>query len=336
MLRLPAEWETQEFVQLTFPHQNTDWNEYLDEAIDTFVTIAKNIAKYQKVLIVTKNLDTIKKKFPQKKNLTFIMLDSDDTWSRDFGGITIQDDSGLKILDFTFNGWGKKFDAKKDNQITQKLKLKGIFKEYATHQTIPFVLEGGAIESNGDGILLTTSQCLLEKNRNPRLTKSAIEKKLIQLFGLKKVLWLDHGYLAGDDTDSHIDTLARFVSHDTIMYQSCDDKNDEHYEELYNMYLQLKSFKQNNGKPFNLIALPWIEPKYYDDERLPATYANFLMINGAVLVPTYNDKNDEETLNIFRKVFKNKDVIGIDCSILIRQHGSLHCVTMQYPKLSNN
>ncbi len=333
-MRLPAEWEEQEFVQLVFPHENTDWCEYLDDAIDTFVNIANAIHKYQKVLIVSKNLEEIKKRFPKKKNLTFITLDSNDTWSRDFGGITIEQDGELIIEDFTFNAWGKKFESDKDNQITRKLKLKGIFKGYS-HKTIPFVLEGGAIESNGEDIIMTTSACLLEENRNPKLTQKQIEKKLIQYLGAKKVLWLNSGALEGDDTDSHIDTLARFISNDTIMYQTCDDTQDSHYEDLKKMEAELKGFRQLNGKPFKLIPLPWIEAKYDEEDRLPATYANFLIINGAVLVPTYNDKNDDEALKIFKKSFPKRDIIGIDCSTLIRQHGSLHCVTMQYPKLKD-
>jgi agmatine deiminase len=333
-MRLPAEWEQQEFVQLVFPHENTDWNEYLEEAIDTFVNIANSIQKYQKVLIVTKNLEQIKKRFLRKRNLTFITLDSDDTWSRDFGGITIEHEGKYLIEDFTFNAWGKKFEYEKDNQITRKLKLKGIFKGYS-HKAIPFVLEGGAIESNGEGIILTTSACLCEKNRNPKLSLKQIEKKLIQYLGAKKVLWLNSGALEGDDTDSHIDTLARFISNDTIMYQTCDDKNDSHYEELKKMEEELKNFKQLNGKPFKLIPLPWITAIYDEGDRLPATYANFLIINGAVLVPTYNDKNDNEALKIFKKAFPKRDIIGIDCSTLIRQHGSLHCVTMQYPALKD-
>ena len=331
-MRLPAEWEQQEFVQLVFPHENTDWHEYLDDAINTFAAIAKAIQKYQKVLIVSKNLTHIKTLFPKKKNLTFINIDSDDTWSRDFGGITIEHDGQLLIEDFSFNAWGKKFEYEKDNQITRKLKLKGLFKGYS-HKTIPFVLEVGAIESNGEGIIMTTSECLLEKNRNPKLTQKQIEKKLIQYLGAKKVLWLNHGALAGDDTDSHIDTLARFIDTDTIMYQTCDDTNDSHYEELKKMEEELKNFRQLNGKPFKLIALPWIKAKWDEEDRLPATYANFLIINGAVLVPTYQDKNDNEALKIFKKAFPKRDIIGIDCSTLIRQHGSLHCVTMQYPKL---
>jgi agmatine deiminase len=332
MIRLPAEWEEQNFVQLVFPHENTDWAEYLDEAIDTFVNIANAIAKRQKCLIVAKNLSEIKARFPKKKNLDFIRLDSDDTWSRDFGGITIVENDEYIICDFNFNAWGKKFEYKKDNKITNQLKLKGKLKEYC-HRTIPFVLEGGSIESDGKGVILTTTECLMEKNRNPRYSKKAIEKKLADTLGAKKVLWLDHGALEGDDTDSHIDTLARLVSEDTIVYQSCDDENDSHYESLKKMEEQLKTFTNLKAKKYKLIALPWIEPKYYDDERLPATYANFLIINGAVLVPTYNDKNDEKALKIMQEVFPKREIVGIDCSTLIKQHGSLHCVTMQYPKI---
>jgi len=333
-MRLLCEWEEQEFVQLLFPHKNTDWSDYLDDAIDTFVNITKAIAKYQKCLIIANNLQYVKSLFPIKKNLTFVKIDSNDTWSRDFGGITVAQDDKLFILDFIFNGWGGKFDASKDNQITRKLKLKGLLKGYA-HQSINFVLEGGSIESNGAGVLLTTTTCLLEENRNPKLSQKQIENRLKQYLGVKKVLWLDYGTLVGDDTDSHIDTLARFISNDTIIYQSCDDKNDEHFKELKKMEEQLKQFKQLNKKPFKLIPLPWIEAKWDGKERLPVTYANFLIINGAVLVPIYQDKNDKKALNIFKKEFPKRDIIGIDCTTLIRQHGSLHCATMQYPKLKD-
>ncbi|MEA3352470.1 MAG: agmatine deiminase family protein [Campylobacterota bacterium] len=335
MTRLPAEWESQEFVQLVFPHKDTDWNRYLDDAIDTFVNIAKAIQKYQKVLIIAKDLAHVKSLFDKKKNLTFVRLDCNDTWSRDFGGITVDQDGKKFILDFKFNAWGKKFEFDKDNQITRKLKLKGLLKGYG-HQSINFVLEGGAIESTGDGVLMTTSACMLEKNRNPRMKKKQIEQALMQFFGLKKVLWLDHGYLAGDDTDSHIDTLARFISNDTIVYQSCDDEDDEQYEELKKMEEQLGRFKTAAGKSFKLVPLPWIEPKYEGDDRLPATYANFLIINGAVLVPTYHDKNDNKALEVFKNIFPKMDIVAIDCTTLIKEHGSLHCVTMQYPKLSNS
>jgi len=332
-MNLPAEWGKQEFIQLVFPHKDTDWNEYLEESIATFMNIAKVISKYQKCLIIAKDLTYIKTLFQNKKNLIFVKIDSDDTWSRDFGGITVKHNKDLIILDFKFNAWGKKFPYKLDNQITKQLKLKGLLKSYK-YKSIPFVLEGGAIESNGAGIILTTSKCLMEKNRNPKLTQSAIEKKLIEYLGAKKILWLNSGYLEGDDTDSHIDTLARFVNEDTIVFQSCDDKNDIHYDELQNMENELSNFTQLNGNKFKLIALPWIEAKYDDKDRLPATYANFLIINDAVLVPTYNDKNDKNALEIFKMLFPQREIIGIDCQTLIRQHGSLHCVTMQYPFLN--
>lgn len=329
---LPAEWEKQEFIQLVFPHENTDWIDYLDEAINTFVNIAKSIAKYQKCLIIANNLTYVKSLFSNKNNLIFVKINSDDTWSRDFGGITVDDNGKKVILDFKYNAWGKKFAYKLDNQITMQMKLKGLLKGYY-HKSISFVLEGGAIESNGDGIILTTKQCLMEKNRNPTLSQNSIEKRLLEYFGASKILWLNSGYLEGDDTDSHIDTLARFVAKDTIVYQSCDDIEDVHYKALKEMENELSLFKQLDGTSFKLIALPWIEAKYDCDDRLPATYANFLIINGAVLVPTYDDKNDEKALNIFRQIFPNRDILGIDCQTLIRQHGSLHCVTMQYPKI---
>lgn len=331
-MRLPAEWEPQEFVQIVFPHKDTDWDDYLEESIITFINIAKVISKYQKCLIVAKNLMYVKTLFQNQRNLVFVKIDSNDTWSRDFGGITVNDNNSLVVLDFKFNAWGKKFSYELDDQITKQLKLKGLLKSYK-HRSVPFVLEGGAIESNGNGIILTTTKCLMEKNRNPGLTQSSIGKRLMDYLGAQKVLWVNNGYLEGDDTDSHIDTLARFVAEDTIVFQSCDDVTDVHYEELKRMENELSSFTQLNGNKFKLIALPWIEAKYDEEDRLPATYANFLIINDAVLVPTYADKNDDKAIEIFKNIFPERDVIGIDCQTLIRQHGSLHCVTMQYPSL---
>ncbi len=333
-LRLPAEWEPQEFVQLTFPHEQTDWKEYLDDAIENFVNIANAVRKYQKCLIVAKNLEYVKSLFPNDKNLIFVKIDSDDTWSRDFGGITVEVNGFSTVLDFKYNAWGKKFAYEKDNKITMQLKLKGILKAYM-HQSIPFVLEGGSIESDGEGVVLTTTECLMEKNRNPRFSQRQIEQKLKDYFGAIKVLWLNSGALEGDDTDSHIDTIARLISNDTIMYQGCDDPTDSNYEQLKLMEKELGTFTNAQGKKYNLIELPHIEAKYDGEDKLPATYANFLIINGAVLVPTYKDKNDEKALDIFKKAFPKRDIIGIDCSTLIRQHGSLHCVTMQYPKSKN-
>jgi agmatine/peptidylarginine deiminase len=195
------------------------------------------------------------------------------------------------------------------------------------------VFEGGSIESNGAGVLLTTEECLLSKERNPQFSKQEIENYLKEKFGAHTVLWLSHGFLAGDDTDSHIDTLARFVDDHTIAYVQCNDENDLHYTELQAMERELQDFRMPNGKPYRLLALPMTPPIFDEDgERLPATYANFLIINTAVLVPVYNCATDAEALRILQQAFPTREIVPIDCSVLITQHGSLHCVTMQFPE----
>lgn len=236
----------------------------------------------------------------------------------------IEDGENIKLLDFSFNAWGGKFKYSKDNYMS-----KAISKHYSCEvESIDFILEGGAIESNGKGVILTSLACLLNKNRNPNLTQNQITQKLQDEFGATKVLYLKHGYLSGDDTDSHIDTLARFCDERTIMYVKCTDIDDEHYKELKLMEKELKLIAQNNN--YNLIPLPMCEAIYYDGERLPATYANFLFINSAVLMPIYGVKEDKKALQIFKNTFSNKDIIPINCSTLIKQHGSLHCVTMNF------
>jgi len=318
--RLIAEFEKQSFTQIIFPHEKTDWVEYLKEAEKTFINIINAIIKYQKCLVVCYDINAVKKHFKENKNLSFVKYETDDTWARDCSALCVEDNLKVKLLDFTFNGWGSKFEASKDNAMT-----KNINKDVTTHD---FVLEGGAIESNGVDTILTTSQCMLNKNRNAELDSIQITKKLNSFFGATKILYLNHGYLAGDDTDSHIDTLARFIDTSTIMYVKCEDEKDEHFSELRLMEKELETIAKENE--YRLIALPMTDAIYYDAERLPATYANFLFVNGAVLVPTYGVKQDEIALAIFRDTFKEKDIVEIDCSVLIRQHGSLHCVTMNF------
>jgi agmatine deiminase len=221
--------------------------------------------------------------------------------------------------------------ADKDNGITRALCNKGVFR--AKLRPGGLVLEGGGLESDGQGTLLTTAECLLSLNRNPHLSKSQLERQLKNRFGLDRILWLHHGYLAGDDTDSHIDTLARFCDPETIAYVRCDDPTDEHRPALLEMEKELKSFRTAAGRPYRLVPLPWPDACFAEDgHRLPATYANFLIINGAVLVPTYRVRQDAEALAVFKNLFPDRAVIGIDCRMLIEQHGSLHCVTMQYPE----
>ncbi len=332
--RLPAEWEPQSAVQFTFPHKNTDWAEVLDVVTPCFVEAIEVVSRYEKALVVCDNAEAVRAKLKNvnPENLILVEIPSNDTWARDHGGITVFEDGKPVLLDFVFNGWGLKFAADQDNLITRRLFDKHIFKTHDIRHG-GLVLEGGSIESDGQGTLLTTKQCLLSPNRNPHLKQEEIEAKLKELFGLQRILWLEHGYLLGDDTDAHIDTLARFCNETTIAYVQCTNYDDEHYTSLKRMEEELQSFRQLNGAPYNLVPLPLPSPTYHptDLHRLPATYANFLIINGAVLMPLNDTPEDELALAQLQKCFPDRSVIGINCSTLTLQHGSLHCVTMQYP-----
>ncbi len=336
---LPAEWAPQSGVMLTWPHPNTDWREDLDQVEAVFVAIAKQIAHRQRLIISANNekhrqhiLAQLTKSAVKLENIRLYLVDSNDSWARDHGPITLLDAGKPILLDFTFNAWGDKFTADLDNQITTHLQTAGAFGNTPLKR-IEMVLEGGAIESDGCGTLLTTSRCLLSATRNPEMSKARIEQQLCKTLGLSRVLWLDDGYLAGDDTDSHIDTLARFCDQRTIAYVSCDNINDEHYPALQRMQQQLQTMRTLEGKPYKLIPLPWPQKKQnHKGERLPASYANFLIINGAVLVPTYQDPQDEPALKSLQQGFPDREIIGIPSLPLIQQFGSLHCVTMQLPK----
>ncbi|MDO5665462.1 MAG: agmatine deiminase family protein [Bacteroidia bacterium] len=331
----PAEWYPQSGVQVTWPHADTDWLDILEEVTQCYVTFSKEILKRQKLLVVCPEEDEVVKHFTpeEQKNLIILELKSNDTWSRDHGAISVFINEKPTLFDFGFNGWGLKFAANHDNQITQHLFEQEEFKPEVQYQSkINFILEGGSIESDGEGTLLTTSQCLLAPNRNQPMTQDEIDKYLKKTLGADRILWLNHGYLAGDDTDNHIDTLARFCNENTIAYVKCDDENDEHFDELKLMENELKSFKTSEGESYRLIPLPMADAAYHDGYRLPATYANFLIINGAVLMPTYASAKDKIAKIQLQKAFPGREIIGIDCRPLIKQHGSLHCVTMQFPK----
>lgn len=332
---LPAEWYPQSGIQLTWPHAGTDWAYMLDEVQECFINIAREIAKRELLLIVTPEPEEVEKHIAATVNMVnvrFLKCETNDTWARDHGAITMIDVDAPSLLDFTFNGWGLKFASNLDNQITRRAVDAGVLKGRYINR-LGFVLEGGSIESDGMGTLLTTSECLLSHNRNGQLNWIEIEEYLKSTFHFQQILWLDHGYLAGDDTDSHIDTLARFCSTDTIAYVKCEDKEDEHYEELHAMEEQLKMFRTLAGEPYRLLALPMADKIEDNGECLPATYANFLIINDAILYPTYNQpENDRIAGEVLQEAFSGYQIIGIDCRALIKQHGSLHCVTMQYPQ----
>ena len=330
MKRLPAEWEPQDAILICWPHAQTAWAPYLAEAETVFANIAEAVTRFEKLIVVVHDKTAVRKKLEQRgvrlDRVALYEIESNDVWARDFGPITIYENSQPILLDFTFNGWGGKFEAGLDNQITAKLHKLGAFGKTPL-RTVDLILEGGSIDSDGKGTLLTTAECLLNPNRNAQFDKKQIEAKLATELAVKNFHWLENGWLSGDDTDAHIDTLARFCPDNTILYMQCPDSADEHYPALRNMEDELKKM------PYRLIPLPWPTAKFdADGKRLPATYANFLIINGTVLVPTYNDPADSQALETVGKAFPNRGIIGIDCSTLILQHGSLHCVTMQIPK----
>jgi agmatine deiminase len=334
--RLPAEWETQDGVLLAWPHAASDWRHDLAAVESVFTRIVGAISRFERVLIVAPEIEPVWHQLHRAevdmRQVSLHRMPTNDTWARDFGPITLYEQEEPVLLDFGFNAWGLKFAADLDNRITANLARLGAFGRCEVR--VPgLILEGGSIESDGAGTLLTTSECLLSPNRNPHLDRPALEQTLGRLFGVTHFLWLNNGFLAGDDTDAHIDTLARLCPDDTIVYVQCDDENDEHYAALAAMETELRAFRTREGLPYRLIPLPWPKPCFdADGHRLPATYANFLIINGAVLVPTYDVPQDAAALNVIGRVFQERTIIGIDCLPLIKEHGSLHCVTMQLPR----
>ena len=337
--RMPAEWEQQSCVQLTWPHKDTDWAPMLPEITAVYEAMAREILKREDLLIVAPE-----GLLPQLSPLTsyLLPLTSNDTWARDHGFITVEQTSAIShqpsaifLLDFCFNGWGEKFPADLDNQINRHLYDEGLVKgEYEDH--LDFVLEGGSIESDGHGTVFTTACCLMAPHRNQPLTQLQIEDRLKQWLGAERIVWLNHGSLIGDDTDGHIDTLVRICPDDTLLYIGGDDDHPD----LYEMEKELQELRTLDGRPYRLLKLPLPRPIYetvqsskfkVQSYRLPATYANYLVINGAVLVPTYDQPDlDAEAQRIIGQAFPDRDIVGIDCRAVIRQHGSLHCCTMQY------
>lgn len=347
-LFLPAEWHKQVAVQLTWPHEDTDWAPYLDDIVTMELAMVDEISKRERVIIATPEpyelqaLLREKLTKQQQGRIEIYHVPTNDTWARDHSAITLLPVSSdneadiPQLLDYTFNGWGDKFVADKDNAITRCLASQGAFDSLYKHNTLSstdFILEGGAIESDGKGTVFTTSFCLLAPNRNQPMTREEIEARLIADLHCERIVWIDHGQLIGDDTDGHIDTIVRPAPDDVLLYVKCYDETDEQFEDFKAMEEQLKTFRTLDGRPYRLMPLPMPKAMYDDGDRLPATYANFLIINGAVLVPTYNQPDlDKQALDTIQQAFPDRSVIGIDAQVAVRQHGSLHCLTMQYPK----
>ena len=342
-MRLPAEWERQSGIQLTWPHADTEWYQ-LEKVLDCYVEIAFNILRFEPLMIVCRDWEEAMgdiTRISARKGLdidfsriSFHEAPLNDTWARDHGGISVHGDNGEKYLyDFVFNGWGLKFPAGLDNRITRTVFAQGAFNDDVMGVDMsPYVLEGGSIDSDGCGSLLATSECLCSVNRNEYLSREEIEGELKSAFGLERILWLDHGSIAGDDTDSHVDILARFCSPDTIAYMQCTDPEDINYDGLAAMEKQLRGFRTLDGRPYRLIPLPLPDPLYLDGYRLPASYANFLILNGAVLLPGAGSDKDMVARDRLQEAFPDREIVVIDCRALLSGHGSLHCITMQFPE----
>ncbi len=309
-------------IQLTWPHKDTDWAPILAEITAVYEEMACEISKRDELLIVAPEGTPL----PSIINYQLSIINSNDTWARDHGFISVEENNQILLLDFKFNGWGEKFEAKKDNAINKHLYEQGLVKgTYEDH--LDFVLEGGSIESDGKGTIFTTTCCLMAPHRNQPLTQAEIEKRLKTYLGAERVVWLNHGSLIGDDTDGHIDTLVRICPHDTIVYTGGDDDHPD----LALMEQELQALRTIEGKPYRLLKLPLPRPIYDGEDRLPATYANYLVVNGAVLVPTYAQPDlDARAMHIIGEAYPDRDILGIDCRAVIKQHGSLHCCTMQY------
>ena len=335
-VRFPAEWENQSAVLIAWPHADTDWAERLGEVEDTYIALVAALVRYTRVIVCVADDDLqtyaearLRSARIDLSRVRFVDVRYDDTWLRDSGPITLRTPDGFRLLDFRFTGWGGKFEASLDDQLIERLVERGVF-AHATREAIDFALEGGAIETDGAGTLLTTWRCLHE--RHPDDSRESLETRLKDWLRQDRVLWLDHGYLEGDDTDAHIDTLARLAPDDAIVFQACDDPSDSHYAELRAMADEIAALRTQDGKPYRLFPLPWAQPIVDDGRRLAASYANFLIVDGAVLMPSYGDPADARAAAVLEKAFPGRDIVQVPCRPLIWQNGSLHCITMQLPQ----
>lgn len=334
-VRLPAEWETDSAVLLSWPHADTDWAYMLHDAQKCVAEIARAVTSIgRKVIIIAPDPAEVEQALSDisaKGLLTIYPYLANDTWTRDYGPLTLLDAEGNPLcVDYQFNGWGLKFAADRDNLATRHLVDDGLISA-PVRDCLNYTLEGGSIDIDTDGTIITTSECMLSLNRNGHIDRETVERELTSTLGASRVIWLDYGSLKGDDTDSHIDTLARFAPGHTIIYNVCSDRNDPNYDDIAAMGRQIEQLAAEYGLKTEPLPLP--APIYDSDDghQLPATYANFLALPEAVLLPVYGQPStDDLAVEIISRVF-DRPVIPVDCRALIRQHGSLHCMTMQIP-----
>ena len=322
---------------LTWPHERGDWGDRLEDIYPLFVQIGATISAHQSLLSICRTLkhatmvrQLLLEQGARANRLAFCLADSNDTWARDHGPLTTLAGASALLNDFTFNGWGGKFEAGLDSAITGCLHEQNVFAG-TPMRVRDLVLEGGAIETDGRGTLLATRSSIIAATRNPDHSEHRIERELREWLGFERFLWLDRGDITGDDTDGHIDTLARFSDPDTILHATAPSGDRDHVE-LTAMEKQLRAFRTPDGRAYRLLPLPFPGiHKDADGRRLPASYANFLIINTAVLLPVYGADEDQEAMAVVRQAFPSREIVPIDCRRIIEQNGSLHCLTMQFP-----
>ncbi len=333
--RWPAEWEPQDAILLAWPHAGTDWAPQLPAVERAYVELIAAITRFEDAVLVVADATVAARarhclRALPAARLRFVAAEYDDTWLRDSGPVVLPADDRFALLDFHSTGWGGKYAAERDDALISELDRARLFR-HADRVRYPFALEGGAIDGDGAGTVLSTRHCL--KRRHPGLGLDQLSARLCQLLHARRLLLLESGELDGDDTDAHVDTLARFVSPTAIAFQSCDDPGDPQFAALAAMHQELRELQTEDGQPYRLLALPWARPIHAaDGRRLAASYANFLIINGAVLVPAYGDPADAQAIQVLRPAFPDRDVIGVDARPYIEQNGSVHCLTMQLPR----
>ncbi|MDX1803643.1 MAG: agmatine deiminase family protein [Alcanivorax sp.] len=326
------EWHPQWGVLLAWPDQHTDWADHLADAEHCYLNLMDALLDHEGVLLVCRDpaieqrvRNLLAARGTDTRRLVTVVRDYNDTWARDFGPIAVADDDHPRLLDYTFTGWGSKFASDLDNALNRSLPWQLPLESH------PLVLEGGAIDTDGKGNLLTTRHCLRNPNRNPSLSEAELEQRLREGLGVNAIWWLNHGELEGDDTDAHVDTLARFIDPTTLAYVQCRNHHDSHYPSLAAMEKELQKLARDHD--LKLVPLPLPTPQFNPEgERLPATYANFLISNEKLLLPVYGCDTDQAAIDALSAVSGTLKVTPIHCRVLIEQHGSLHCITMQLPE----
>jgi agmatine/peptidylarginine deiminase len=336
-MQLLPEWTSQRAILLTWPHANTDWAPDLSGITQDYTALVRAIIYFEPVVILAYDDDHAamitqhlkRERIFDPTLITVISIPTNDVWIRDYGPLTAKDSQGqLTYLNFQFNAWGGKYNAVKDNAVCSALIQHGIIdsQHYQTHE---FVLEGGSIDLNDELLLLTTDACLLSPTRNPGLTQTEIEQILCERLGIKAVLWLHSGSLIGDDTDSHVDMLARYIPGGLLCYTACVNKDDRNYPALQSLTEEIAQLPLPGEKIPLFMPKPIYNPQ---GQQLPASYANFLWVNGGLLVPQYNDlQADTAAIGQLNEIVSNRKIVGVPCLHLVSQFGSLHCATMQLP-----